>query len=289
MTRAAQRLGMQQPPLSQQIQALERALGVRLFHRLPRGVELTDAGRSFAARARLVVGEVEQAITAAQRTARGEQGRIAIGFTTPATFHPLVAGVVRAVRTAAPDVLLTLEENDTRGLIEAMRAERLDAAFVRTPEMVPTGLAVERLLDEEMFVAVPDGHRFAGRGAGASGVIRLGVLAEEPFVLPRRSSGAALHDGVVAACVRAGFMPRVAHEAPRMLSTLTLVAAGLGISIVPQSLARLGVAGVACVRLDGDAGLSLPLNLLYRDEAPQGVLALFLAEARRSAARARAA
>src|SRR3954469_7295415 len=117
--RAAERLGIQQPPLSQQIRALESELDLRLFHRQPRGVELTQAGETLLAEARAILARVEHAATAARRTARGEAGRIGIGFTTSASFHPFVPRAIRSFRDAQPLVALTLEEGGTAELVDA--------------------------------------------------------------------------------------------------------------------------------------------------------------------------
>ena len=140
VTRAARRLGIQQPPLSQQIRALEREVGAALFVRRPRGVELTEPGRVFLDEARAVLAQVERALASTRRTARGEQGRIAVGFTSSAPFHPFVPRVIRAFREAHPLVSLSLEESGTPDLIEGLRSERLDAAFIRTAVPDPAGL-----------------------------------------------------------------------------------------------------------------------------------------------------
>src|SRR5579862_8063932 len=133
ITRAAARLGLQQPPLSQQIQALETELDAQLFHRKPRGVELTDAGRALLTDARAILAQVEHAVATTRRTARGEQGRIAVGFTSSASFHPFVVRAIRSYRDAYPLVSLALEEGGTAELVEAVRRQQLDAAFIRTP------------------------------------------------------------------------------------------------------------------------------------------------------------
>src|SRR3954452_6221350 len=150
VTRAAQRLGMQQPPLSQQIRALERELGVQLFRRKPRGVELTDAGKTFLERAREILDDVDRAFATTRRTARGEQGRVVVGFTSSAPFHPFVPRVIRAFREAFPLISLTLEESGTTELIQALRHERVDAAFIRSPVAEPMGLTMNPLVEEAM-------------------------------------------------------------------------------------------------------------------------------------------
>src|ERR1051326_6002146 len=137
LTRAAERLGIQQPPLSQQIRALETELEVQLFRRNSRGVELTQAGEALLAEARIVLDRAEHAVLAARRAARGEAGRLGLGFTSSASFHPLVPRIIRDFRKASPLVSMSLEEAGTAELVEGLRAERIDAAFVRWP----TGLA----------------------------------------------------------------------------------------------------------------------------------------------------
>src|SRR5262245_17781428 len=132
ITRAAERLGIQQPPLSQQIRALEQELDVQLFRRHPRGVELTEAGRTFLAEARGILSQVDHARAATQRSARGEQGRVAVGFTSSASFHPFVSRAIRSFRDTHPLVSLALEESGTTELVAALKEGRIDAAFIRS-------------------------------------------------------------------------------------------------------------------------------------------------------------
>src|SRR5690348_3956573 len=129
ITRAAERLGIQQPPLSLQIKALERELAVQLLRRKPRGVELTEAGVLFLTRARAILQEVERASASARRTARGEEGRVVVGVTSSAPFHPLVPRAIRAFRESAPLVALVLEESGSSELVQGLHDEEIDAAF----------------------------------------------------------------------------------------------------------------------------------------------------------------
>ncbi|MGO4711635.1 LysR family transcriptional regulator [Bradyrhizobium sp. 2TAF24] len=260
ITRAAERLGMQQPPLSQQIRALERELDVQLLRRKPRGVELTDAGRALLADAQAILAHVDHAFATTRRTARGEEGRISVGFTSSAPFHPFVPRVIRAFRDSYPLVALTLEESGTNELIDNLRHERVDAVFIRTPVADPEGLVITSLLEEAMLVALPDGHPLA-HGDGA---LTLAALAGETFVVYRRPNGAGFYDAILSACHAAGFSPRVGQEAPRIVATLNLVAAGLGISVVPASLQRMHLDGVVYRRLKGTAQPTAPLRLATR-------------------------
>jgi DNA-binding transcriptional LysR family regulator len=280
VTRAAERLGIQQPPLSQQIRALERELDAQLFRRKPRGVELTPAGRAFLDEARAILARTEEAIAVTRRAAHGESGRIGIGFTSSASFHPFVPRAIRAFREAHPLVALALEENGTVELVAALRSQTIDAAFVRSPIGESADIFIRPLLEEPMVAALPSGHPLSI----ASKPLPLAGLAGETFVLYRRPVGPGLHDAIIAACDRAGFSPQIGQEAPRMLSTLSLVAAGLGVTVVPASMSRLEAEGVAYRRLDPAAQLIAPLNLAYRRDEISAAVRRFIGLAQRSAA-----
>lgn len=281
VTRAAERLGIRQPPLSQQIRALERELDAQLFHRRPRGVALTPAGRALLDAARPILARADAAIAATRRAAQGEAGRIGIGFTSSAAFHPFVPRAIRVFREAHPLVQLALEESGTTELVEALRAETIDAAFVRSPVGESVDLTVRPLLAEPMVAALPSGHPLSG----TRDPLPLAALAGETFILYRRPVGPGLHDAIIAACDRAGFSPRIGQEAPRMLSTMSLVAAGLGVTVVPASMSRLEAEGVAYRRLaDSPAPLTAPLNLAYRRGEISAAVRRFVALVQRSTA-----
>src|SRR5258706_212250 len=284
ITRAAARLGIQQPPLSQQIRALERELDVQLFRRKPRGVELTDAGRALLDDARIILAHLDHAFATTRRTARGEQGRIVVGFTSSAPFVPFVPRVIRSFRERSPLVSLVLEASGTADMVEALRNERVAAAFIRSPVADPAELVVLPLLDEEMLLALPEGHRLGGAGRDGDDAIKLASFAAETFVLYRRPGGPGLYDTIIAACHRAGFSPRVGQEAPRILSTLSLVAAGLGVSLVPASLQRLHMDGVVFRPLSDDSRPLAPLNLAHRRGEPSPLVRRFVTLVRRTAA-----
>jgi DNA-binding transcriptional LysR family regulator len=280
VTRAAERLGIQQPPLSQQIQALERELETQLFRRKPRGVELTPPGMALLDEARAILARADEAVAAVKRTARGEAGRIGIGFTSSASFHPFLPRAIRAFREAHPLVALVLEESGTTELVDALRARSLDIAFVRSPVGESDDLFVRPLLEEPMVAALPIGHALSG----AHDPLPLAALAGETFILYRRPVGPGLHDAIIAACDRAGFSPRIGQEAPRMLSTLSLVAAGLGVTLVPASMSRLEAEGVAYRPLDPSAELTAPLNLAYRRDEISAAVRRFVGLVQRNAA-----
>ena len=261
LTRAAERLGMAQPPLSRLVRGLEAEIGARLLQRLPRGVELTDAGRALLDEARTVLARSGQIVDSVRRAARGEQGRLAIGFTSSAALHPFVPAALLAFRAVQPGVRTELDEAGTMELVDAMLQGRLDAAFVRSPVENIEGLLVNHVLEEPMLAALPAGHRLA---QGSAAPLPLAALAAEPFIFYRRPAGPGLHDAIVAACRSAGFSPTIEQEAPRLPSTLSLVAAGLGITIVPASMEQVAIPGVTFRALRDCPGLSAPIHLALR-------------------------
>lgn len=281
ITRAAERLGIQQPPLTRQIRALETEWGVQLFERHPRGMRPTEAGRVAVEAARDILERAGRLGDTARRAARGEQGRLAIGYTSSGAFHPFVSQQIRSFREARPGVLLALAEDGTPELVQGLRDERLDAAFVRSTSSDAAGLRLEPLFAEEMVAALPAGHPLAATGAR----LALGALSEETFVFYRRPTGPGLYDAIVSACLAAGFSPTVGQEAPRMTSTLSLVAAGLGVSIVPASMQRMNVEGVAFAQLREDTRLAAPLLLATRRGDRSSLVERFRSEVRAAAER----
>ena len=281
-TRAALRLGISQPPLSQQIKQFEAEVGAALFHRLPHGVTLTEAGERLLPDARAILRQAGEALDNARRAARGESGIIRIGFTSSASFHPFVTGAIRDYRLAYPEVQLELIEGHTVHLIALFQAERLNAAFIRPVPGETGGLKSHLLFREEMLVALPEDHRLAGCQR-----VALADLARETFILYPRRNGRALYDDIVGACQAAGFSPRVGQEAPQMGSTVTLVAAGIGISIVPASMMHLAAPGVTYRPIDGDEPRAT-MSLVHLESAAPAVTRAFveivLARQRREAA-----
>jgi DNA-binding transcriptional LysR family regulator len=238
-TRAAARLGIGQPPLSQQIRDLERELGGALFHRLPHGAELTEAGAAFLPEAESILIAAARARTAVERATRGEAGRLAIGLTGSAAFHPIVTQTIRDFRRRWPEVQVTLDEANTMRLLDQLKREELDAIFLRPGLEELEGLRLLRLPDEPMLAAIPNSHPLA-KAAG----LALGDLAREPLILFPPAIGLSLYHEVLSACRQAGFDPITAQVAPQISSALSLVAAELGIAIVPQSIARISVKGI---------------------------------------------
>lgn len=238
-TRAAARLGIGQPPLSQQIRALETELGGALFHRLPHGAALTEAGRAFLPEAESTLAAAARASTAALRAARGEAGRLAIGLTGSAAFHPIVTQTIRVFRGRWPEVQVTLDESNTMRLLDLLQREELDAIFLRPGLEELEGIRLLRLPDEPMLAAIPAAHPMARATA-----LAMADFAREPLILFPPAIGLSLYHEILSACRQAGFDPVTAQVAPQISSALSLVAAELGIAIVPQSIARIAVTGI---------------------------------------------
>lgn len=282
ITRAAERLGMQQPPLSQRIKALESELDVVLLRRKARGVELTEAGRVFLEHARALLAQYDRTFESTRRAGRGEQGSLRVGIMPTAPFHPLVPFAIRAFRAAFPLVALTLDECLRAEAIERLRNGQMDVAFLRAHLPDAKDLAVSQLLMEPMVVALPAGHALARRSAG-SAALAFKELADETFIVYARQLGPAFYEATMAACRKAGFSPRLGQEAPRITSALSLVAAGLGICVVPACMQRMTMDGVAYRGLKGAVRPTAVLTLASRRDEASPVVRNLLMLVRRTA------
>lgn len=265
MTRAAARLGLQQPPLSQQIRALENELGTKLFTRLPRGVELTPAGEAFLEETQTVLGSVERARARARAAAMGQRGQISIGLTTSASLHPAVTRTLRAYADSHAAVALDLHANSAAGLTEALLRHDVQVAVIRAAVARPADLIFRELARENMLIALPAGHHLIRRTAsGASAPIPLAALAGERMILVRRHAAPGMYGNVVNACHKAGFEPLIVAEVEQMLTSINLIAAGVGISLMPASIREIRQEGIVyCPILDAPS-LVAPLTLVYR-------------------------
>lgn len=238
--RAAERLGISQPPLSQQIQALEEEIGARLFERTNRRVELTDAGRLFLDESRQVLAQVDKAVLLARRAHLGELGELKIGFTSSAPFTSTIPSSIHAFRKACPDVHLDLQEMSSRQVLKALLEESLQVSVIR-PLALPDAVHWVELFREPLVAVLRADHPLA---AGSEDGLAIAALAEEPFVFFPRSYGTGLYDQVIALTRQAGFSPRIAQEASEAMTIIGLVSAGLGVSILPASFRRTRVDGV---------------------------------------------
>lgn len=238
--RAANRIGMAQPPFSQQIRRLEQRIGAALLERTSRRVSLTPAGAALLQEARDLITRRDSMIDRVRRTATGDAGTLRIGFAASSVIGILPI-VVRQVRIKLPGVVLHIDDRDAIDFSAAIRGGLLDAAIVRAP-ILARGLKVETIHSEPFVAVLPDAHPLARREHVAPA-----ELAGSPFILFPRSASPGLHDTIVGLCVEAGFSPVIVQEVSAWMSVAGLVESGLGITIAPASAARMCPLGVRLV------------------------------------------
>jgi DNA-binding transcriptional LysR family regulator len=283
ITRAAARLGIQQPPLSQQIRALEKNLGTTLFVRHPKGVTLTDAGSLLLADSRRLLADAEAVEARMRAVAAGRSGTLSIGFTSSAAAHALTPAVLRECRRAYPGIALQIVEDHAAALTESIAAGRLHCGFLRVPVARPAGLAFETLLREPVLAALPVGHRLL---EGKARALPLARLTGETFILVRQSGAPGLYANLLALCAKEGFTP-ASIEVARMMTALNLVAAGAGVTVVPASMQGAHPHAIGYRPLAGARSLDAPLTLAFREANPEGALKSFVQLARTCARSAR--
>lgn len=251
--RAAARLGISQPPLSQQIRQLEDELGVRLLDRTSRRVALTRAGTAFLDAARRVLAEADKAALIARRVARGELGELRIGFNASAPFIPRVASAIYEYRLNYPEVQLALSEVAGRAQVEAIVADSLDVGFLRSAALptLPPELVATRILSERLMVATRPDHPLAGRAG-----LRLADAAAYPLVVYASDRSGGFTKELFALLSADGVAPRVAQTVHEVSTLLGLVAAGVGITVVAQSLCALRSAGLVYTPFADDGAVS---------------------------------
>jgi DNA-binding transcriptional LysR family regulator len=278
--RAAQRLHLAQPPLSQQIRKLEEILGYSLFTRTSRSVRLTSAGEVFLERARRTLRNVQEDLDEARSIGRGEVGFLRVGFIGSSMLTSLPA-MLGQYRRQYPKVHLQLSENFTSNLIQSLTKNTIDAAFLRDGD--PTdGLYIEPLFSEPFVAVLPSNHPLAKRKA-----ISAANLRDEPFVFFTPTAGTLAYSKTISLCEEHGFRPRVVQEAPQWLTILRLVGAGLGVSIAPACVAQIATPDIACRPLRG-ASVQSDIELAYRTTDDRAIVKSFRKIARASfAARTR--
>lgn len=227
--RAAQRLGIAQPPLSIQIRNLERELGVELLRRTKRHVELTAAGRLFFDEAQAIVARADGAVSLARRVQSGEVGRLNVAVAPLAVFTVL-PGILRQFRARFPGVEVTLREAVGGDLVWAMEQGEIDAGLL-IANFDSRVLEMRTLLSVPLRAMVPASHRLAG-----AATIRLSDLAQDPFIVFPRGAGSGFRQTIIDACSTDGFVPRIGHEVNQVATLLMMVAAGYGVSLVPAAL-----------------------------------------------------
>lgn len=270
-TRAAEHVGIGQPSLSLQIRDLERAVGARLFHRIPQGAELTEAGKAFHDLVRNIPDHVERASLVARRTARGESGALAVGYTNSSTLAPVFAGALQSYRRAYPGVALSLKESQTAQLIDGLLDGELDVVFVRPIEADAEHLKIRLISEEPLMAVLPNKHR-----AAKVSKLNLSDLRDESFILPRREDSPSFFDTVVAACRKAGFEPTLGPSVPQFVTIVQLVAADVGVSLVAPSLQAFQIKGVVFKEIH-DVTPKTRLSLAWRRTDMSPFLKNFLA------------
>ncbi|MFC5220885.1 LysR family transcriptional regulator [Streptomyces coerulescens] len=236
---AAARLGIAQPPLSQQIRRLEARVGHPLFTRTPGRITLTPAGHALLPAARHALTTLADGLTAARAVATGHTGALRIGFAASLALTVL-PGLLRTHREHYPDVHLDITEMTTAPQLAALHAETIDIGLLREPPADDPTLAFRTILTEPFVAVLPTNHPLA-----AHRTVPLHHLADAPFVLLPRDAGPGLHDRITTLCATAGFTPRVTQEAVEWQTVCALVEAGLGISLAPTSIRRIRLEGVA--------------------------------------------
>jgi DNA-binding transcriptional LysR family regulator len=235
-TKAAERLGIAQPPLSQQIKRLEQLLGHRLFDRTTRGVKLTLAGQLLAQRARSTLEKVQDDLAQVRRLGRGEAGTLTVGFAGSVMFTNLPAAI-ESYRRRYPKVELRLRELSTSAQIAALLNGTLDLAFLRDGDATE-GIQIDTLLEERYVAVLPDAHPLARKRS-----LRVRDLQKQPFILFARRMGPLAFDRTIACCERNGFRPNIVQDAPQWPTLVRLVAAGLGVSLAPGCVATVAIPG----------------------------------------------
>ena len=251
--RAAARLHMTQPPLTQAIAHLERLLGVRLFDRTKRSVQATAAGAALLPRARDLIARAQALPAFAQSAASGEVGRLRLAFVSTVGFA-LLPQWVRGFRSLYPQVQLELIEATGDVQLQALERGDIDAGFMlHSPGFVPAGLAHLRVAREPLVLALPEQHRLA-----VARVLPLAAVLQEPLVIFPRRIAPSLHDAVFGLYHAARRVPQVAQEAIQMQTIVNLVSAGLGLAWVPESVTRFQRPGVVYRRMPARKGRAVP-------------------------------
>jgi DNA-binding transcriptional LysR family regulator len=278
--KAADRLGIAQPALTQQIQALERELGVELFHRTKRSVKLTVAGRVTLNEALKTLQQAEKTVLVARQAGRGELGHIEIGYVGSAIFTSVLARAISRFRENNPLVEFRLNEIGIVQQLDDVVNGRLDLGILRLPiKSLPADIAIALLHREPIILAVPRGHRLARQKA-----VTLEALKSEPFVAVQIQEGSGFNAQVAQICSAGGLLPQVTQRAGQFTALAGLVAGGLGVAFVPDSLRRLQISDVvyrplAKVRQQSD------LAMVYRKSERAPAVVAFVDQLKRSSRR----
>jgi DNA-binding transcriptional LysR family regulator len=268
--RAAERLGMSQPPLSQQIHALEQRLGARLFERKGRGIALTHAGTVLLPRARSLLVQAERAAESVARTQRGELGELHLGLMSSGPFTFVVPRVLARFRERLPNVRLQIHELATSHQVEALEQGVIDVGVIR-PEPLPDGIAALELFKDSVTVVMHASNPLAS----TPGPIHIRELAGEDFIFYQRSLGVRFYDEVIALCRKSGFSPRILYEVRELPTIIGLISGGFGVAVLPASVQRMMVEDVV-FRTVADLDATTAVWAIYRKEIDNPMVSAFL-------------
>lgn len=259
-TRAAEKLAISQPPLSQQILRLEREIGTPLFLRLKSGVELTDAGEAFYHEARQILLLTEQALEKTRGIARGISGKAALGFACSIVFHPLLFTRLKKFQTLYPSATLSSQESSMSQLMQSLREGYIDAAFVRLPCQTSQEFNLRSITKEKMSLAIHEDHQ---------SLTLVEMIEQFPLVLFPRELAPSLYDTIIRFCHDQGVQPRLGTQAPQISASIAMVAAGFGFAFVPESLKCIASPGVKFIEIT-DPQLTTEIALAWRrwDRSP---------------------
>lgn len=245
-TRAAEMLGISQPPLSQQIQRLEREVGTPLLHRLTRGVELTEAGEAFYQDACQILAQSDAALEKARGIARGVNGKLSLGIASSNAFHRGIFSLLGQFQTGYPAIDLKQKEANMAALMQELEEGLLDVAFVRLPCESSKRFNLKLIDEEPMVIALHKDHPLAAEGA-----LDLQALRDVPPVLFPQEVAPGLYELVFNACLRVGINMKSKRQASQISSSLSMVAAGFGFALVPASLTCISLPNVSFHPLRG--------------------------------------
>jgi DNA-binding transcriptional LysR family regulator len=267
--RAAERLKIAQPGLSQQIKSLEHILGTPLFDRTRRAVRLTLSGELFAAEARKTIAQADKALLAARRAGRGEIGQVAIGYVGSAAYTGALTTMIGGFRQAYPEAEIQIAEMEMQQQLDAMSEGRLDIGFIRPPINLPAGVTTVRIMMEKILLAMPTGHRLAGLAR-----IPIAELKNDTFITPRHAPNISFHKYTTDACQAARFVPKFGPQGRDFVTIASMVAVGLGVALVPQSLKIIQLPGV-CYKPIADSKVRAELSVAFRRNEPSAVARAF--------------
>lgn len=277
---AATQLGVGQPTLSRYLDELDQVMGSTVYSRSKNGGEPTPIGRILYSEAVKLIAQSDRFHAAIESGIKGEIGMVSVGYTSSAALNVQVPFIIKQFREKNPRVGLQLEEGNTHQLAKALRMGRLDVAFIRTDLQNDDQFEIIEVLEERMVVALPLRHHlFVGGGEP----IHLSKLKDEPFILYGRGAAPGLYEIIEKACLLEGFSPNLIQEVPRLPATISLVAAGLGVTIVPASIRSMALEGVKYVELDESTPIKAKLYLATSRGNVSQTVRLFLALVRETA------